>query len=91
MPGFGKNTFAKKMRTKRLGSECHNCVRLSCRLEVCKSLRMVSDSREDKIKFVKDGISKESLDDILRSLETHPSGYVCQFMRKLDGKPILDP
>ena len=80
---------------------------------------MVSVNREDKIKFVKDGMSKESLDDILRSLETHPSGYVqreiqnlwklfqneiaqfslgnltlkdpvCQFIRKLDGKPILD-
>ena len=37
---------------------------------------MVSDSREDKIKFVKDGMSKESLDDILRSLETHQSGHV---------------
>ncbi|KAK9187509.1 hypothetical protein WN944_018906 [Citrus x changshan-huyou] len=37
---------------------------------------MVSVNREDKIKFVKDGMSKESLDDILRSLETHPSGYV---------------
>ncbi|XP_024039259.1 uncharacterized protein LOC112097899 [Citrus clementina] len=81
---------------------------------------MVSDTREDKIKFVKDGMSKESLDDILRSLETHRSGIVqreiynlwilfqkqsaqlslgnltqkdpvCQFIRKLDGKPILDP
>ena len=81
---------------------------------------MVSDNREDKIKFVKDGMSKESLDDILRSLETHPSGYVqheiqnlwklfqkgsaqfslgnltlkdlvCQFIRKLYEKPILDP
>ena len=40
---------------------------------------------------IKDSMSKELLDDILRSLETHPSGYVCQFMRKLDGKPILDP
>ena len=81
---------------------------------------MISVNREDKMKFVKDGMSKESLDDILRSLETHPSGYVqheiqnlwklfqkesaqfslrnltlkdhvCQFIRKLDGKPILDP
>ena len=81
---------------------------------------MVSVNCEDKIKFVKDDMSKESLDDILRSLETHPSGYVqreiqnlwklfqkksvqfslgnltlknpvCQFIRKLDGKPILDP
>lgn len=64
-------------------------------------------------------MSKELLDDILRSLETHPSGYVqreihnlwklfqkesaqfslinltlkdpiCEFIRKLDGKPIID-
>ncbi|KAK9190382.1 hypothetical protein WN943_018987 [Citrus x changshan-huyou] len=76
IPGFGKSTFAKKQRARRLGSECHNCVRLSCKLEVRKPLGMVSDNREDKIKFVKDGMSKESLDDILRSLETHRSGHV---------------
>ncbi|KAH9801431.1 hypothetical protein KPL71_001027 [Citrus sinensis] len=81
---------------------------------------MVSDNREDKIQFIRDGLNKESLDDILLSLETHPSGYVqgailqlwplfqkeharyslgnltindpvCQFIRKLDGKAILDP
>ncbi|KAK9208804.1 hypothetical protein WN944_001164 [Citrus x changshan-huyou] len=37
---------------------------------------MVFDSREDKIQFIRDGLNKESLDDILLSLETHPSGYV---------------
>ena len=81
---------------------------------------MISNNHEDKIIFVKNGLSKESLDDILQSLETHRSGYVqreihnlwvifqkqsaqfslrnltqkdliCQFIRKLDGKPILDP
>ncbi|KAH9670241.1 Ribonuclease H [Citrus sinensis] len=85
-----------------------------------RSAGMVSDNREDKIQFIRDGLNKESLDDILLSLETHPSGYmqrailqlwplfqkeharyslgnltindpVCQFIRKLDGKPILDP
>ena len=120
MSGFGKSTFAKKRRGRRLGLECHNCVRLSCKLEVCKSLGMVSDNRGDKIKFVKDDMSKKLLDDILRSLETHRSGHVqyeihrlwrlfqnesaqfslgnltqkdsvCQFIRKLDEKPILDP
>ena len=30
MSGFDKNIFAKKGRAKRLVSECHNCVRLSC-------------------------------------------------------------
>ena len=34
---FGKRTFTKKWRARRLGSECHNCVQLSCKLEVCKS------------------------------------------------------
>ncbi|KAK9214810.1 hypothetical protein WN944_006809 [Citrus x changshan-huyou] len=120
MPGFGKSIFAKKRRAKRLGSECSHCVRLACKNPCCKALGMVSVNREDKIKFVKDGMSKESLDDMLRSLETHPSGYVqreiqnlwklfqkesahfslenltlkdsvCQFIRKLDGKSILDP
>ncbi|KAF3455863.1 hypothetical protein FNV43_RR00505 [Rhamnella rubrinervis] len=80
---------------------------------------MVSINREDKINFIKDGLSKESLDDILLTLETHPCGVVhrellnlwhlfkdeqhrhslgnltlndpvCQFIRKLDGKHILD-
>ena len=80
---------------------------------------MASHNREDKINFIKDGLSKESLDDILLTLETHPSGDVhlellslwnlfldehkqyrlgnltlkdpvCQFIRKLDGKLILD-
>ena len=71
MSGFGKNTFAKKMRAKRLSSKYHNGVRLSCKWPYCKSLGMVSNNRDDKIKFVKDGMSKELLDDILRSPETH--------------------
>ena len=32
---------------------------------------MISVNREDKIKLVKNGMSKESLDDILQSLETN--------------------
>ena len=80
---------------------------------------MVSANREDKINFIKDGLSKESLDDILLTLETHSCGVVhrellnlwnlfrdehqryslgnltqkdpvCQLIRKLDGKFILD-
>ena len=76
MPGFGKSTFAKKRRAKRLGSECSHCVRLACKTPRCKTLGMVSVNREDKIKFVKDGMSKELLDDILRSFETYPSRSV---------------
>ena len=81
---------------------------------------MMYDNREGNIQFIRHDLNKESLDDILLSLETHPSGYVqrailqlwpsfqkerarysltnltindplCQFIRKLDGKPILDP
>ena len=44
---------------------------------------MIFDTHEDKIKFVKDGLSKESLDDILRSLEMHRSGHVQYEIYKL--------
>ena len=36
----------------------------------------VSINREDKIQFIKDGLSKGSLDNLLLTLETHPSGDV---------------
>ncbi len=118
MPGLGKSSFAKKRRAKRL-QVCYKCARWTCNAR-CRSIGMVSINREDKIQFIKDGLSRESLDNILLTLETHPSGYVqreilnlhtqfqkergryslgnltlkdpvCQFIRKLDGKPILDP
>ncbi|KAH9685896.1 hypothetical protein KPL70_014155 [Citrus sinensis] len=119
MPGFGKGNYARKRRARRISVACHKCARISCNKNPC-SLGMMSDNREDKIQFIRDGLNKESLDDILLSLETHPSGYVqgaifqlwplfqkeharyslgnlttndpvCQFIRKLDRKPILDP
>ncbi|KAH9763009.1 hypothetical protein KPL70_001028 [Citrus sinensis] len=118
MPGCGKGNYARKRRARRISVACHKCARMSCNKNPC-SLGMVSDNREDKIQFIRDGLNKESLDDILLSLETHPSGYVqgailqlwplfqkeharyslgnltindpvCQFIRKLDRKPILD-
>ena len=81
---------------------------------------MVSKNREDKLKFIMDGLTKESLDHIILTLEMHSCGLVqraildlwdcfrneyelysfgnltlkdivCQFIRKLDGKHILDP
>ncbi|KAL3597140.1 hypothetical protein D5086_008777 [Populus alba] len=81
---------------------------------------MVSVNREDKIQFIKDGLSKGSLDNLLLTLEMHPRGDVhrvihdllpqfhkehdrlslgnltkkdpvCQFLRKLNGKPIPNP
>ncbi|KAH9698193.1 hypothetical protein KPL71_023923 [Citrus sinensis] len=119
MPGCGKENYTRKRRARRISVACHKCARMSCDRNPC-SLGMMSDNREDKIQFIRDCLNKESLDDILLSLETHPSGYVqgailrlwplfqkeharyslgnltindpvCQFIRKLDGKPILDP
>jgi len=37
---------------------------------------MVSVNREDKKQFIKDGLSKGSLDNLLLTLETYPSGDV---------------
>ena len=111
--------ICKKRQARRISVACHKCPKIRCNKNPC-SLGMVSDNREDKIQFIRDGLNKESLDDILLSLEMHPSGYVqgtilqlwslfqkehtryslgnltindliCQFIRKLDGKPVLDP
>ncbi|KAF3455845.1 hypothetical protein FNV43_RR00487 [Rhamnella rubrinervis] len=54
---------------------CHKCARWTCNKR-CRSLGMVSINREDKINFIKDGLSEESLDDILLTLEAHPCGVV---------------
>ena len=96
----------------------HKCARWTCS-DNCRSLGFVSNNRQDKINFIKDGLSKGSLDNLLLTLETHPSGDVhiairdlwpkfqkecnkfslenltlkdpvCQFIRKLDRKRILD-
>jgi ribosomal protein L37E len=56
MPGTGKSTFAKKRRAKQL-QVCHRCARWTYNAK-CRSLRMVSVNREDKIQFIKDGVSK---------------------------------
>jgi hypothetical protein len=56
MLGTGKSTFAKKHRAKRL-KVCHRCPRWTCNAQCC-SLGMVSVNREDKIQFIKDGLSK---------------------------------
>jgi len=62
MLGTGKSTFAKKCRAKRL-KVCHKCARWTCNA-TCRSLEMVSINREDKIQFIKDGLSKGSLDNL---------------------------
>ena len=74
MPGLGRSSYAKKRRAKRL-QVCHKCARWTCNKR-CRSLGYVSINREDKIQFIKDGLSKESLDDILLTLETHFCGVV---------------
>ena len=74
MPGMGRSTYSKKRRAKRM-NVCHKCARWTCNT-YCRSKGMVSTNREDKMKFIKNGLSKESLDDIIQSIETHPSGEV---------------
>ena len=36
---------------------------------------MVLVNRKNKIHFINDGLNKESLDDIIQILKSHPSGY----------------
>ena len=70
--GCGKGNYARKRRARRIYVACRKCARMSCDKNPC-SLVMVSDNGEDKIQFIRGGLNKESLDDILLSLETHPS------------------
>ncbi|KAL6532144.1 hypothetical protein OROGR_014114 [Orobanche gracilis] len=75
MSGTGKSSFAKKQRAKRLGG-CYKCARWTCDTR-CKSMGFVSRNLEDKIAFIKDGLSKEYMDhDTHQILDAHPSGYV---------------
>jgi hypothetical protein len=74
MPVTGKSTFAKKRHAKRV-KVYHRCARWTCNAQ-CRSLGMIYINREDKIQCIKDGLSKGSLDNLLLTLETHPSGDV---------------
>jgi len=58
--------FAKQLKVY------HKYTKWTCNTQ-CHSLEMVSIYREDKIQLIKDGLSKESLDNFLLTLETHPS------------------
>jgi hypothetical protein len=69
MPGTGKNN---KRRAKRL-KVCHRYARWTCHAQ-WHSLGMVSINHENKIQFIKDGLSKESLDNHLLTLKMHPGG-----------------
>ena len=74
LPGLGRSSYSKKRRAKRM-EVCHKCARCNCDTS-CKNLGYLSINREDKIKCIKDGLSKESLDNIRETLETHPCGKV---------------
>ena len=74
MSSLGRSTCANKRKAKRLDVS-YKCARMTCNTR-CHSLEMVSDNREDKIKLIRDGLSNESLDDILMTLEMRPIGYV---------------
>ena len=87
-PGLGKSSFAKKRRAKRVNG-CHKCARWTCNTR-CKSVGFTSINREDKISFIKDGLSKESLDDIRLTLETHPCGIVQRELLALWSQFISD-
>ena len=75
LPGTGTSTFAKTRRAKRLASKCYKCARWTCEGN-CRRIGLPSTNRYDKIGFIQNGLSKENLDDIQISLETHPSGDV---------------
>ena len=79
--GTGKSSFAKKRHAKWL-KVCHRCARWTCNAQ-CRSLRMKSINREDELQFIKDGLSKESLDNLLLTLEMHPSGDVHRAIHNL--------
>jgi hypothetical protein len=74
MPRTGKSTFAKKRHAKRL-KVCHRCARWTYNAQ-CRSLGMIFINRKDKIQFIKEDLSKESLDNLLLTLQMHPSGDV---------------
>ncbi|KAL6492724.1 hypothetical protein OROGR_033130 [Orobanche gracilis] len=74
LPGLGKSSYAKKRRAKKM-YVCYKCARWTCDKK-CRSLGIPSTNREDKIEFIKNGLSKEKLNDIQSSLQTHSSGLV---------------
>lgn len=76
MPDFGKKLFTKRMRANQLVSKCSNCIRLNCNRPHYKTLGMVFENHEDKVKVIKDGLSKELLDHMLQSLEMHQTEYM---------------
>ena len=52
----------------------YKCASIFCDTR-CRYLGVMSNTREDKIKFIRNGLSKESLDDILLTLDA--SHWIC--------------
>ena len=51
---------------------------------------MIFENHEDKIKFIRDSLRKEWLNDILRFIEMRPSGYVqCKTVRRCEPQSQL--
>lgn len=69
--GQGKISFAKKRRPKKM-KVFHKCARWNCNIYY-RSLGFISVNCEDKINFIKDGLSRGYLDDMPSTLEIHPS------------------
>ncbi|XP_073307370.1 uncharacterized protein [Primulina huaijiensis] len=66
-------------RCERLRLQMQKGIPEDIRLVIEAKVRLggcVSNNREDKIGFIKNGLSKESLNNILLTLETHSSGHV---------------
>jgi len=74
LPGLGRSSYSKKRRAKRM-RVYYKCARWNCNTR-CKNPGYLSIYWEDKIKCIKDGLGKESLDNILETLKTHPCGTV---------------
>ena len=81
LSGLGRSSYAKKRRAKRM-CVCYKCANMFCDTR-CRSLGVMSNTREDKIKFIRNGLSKEFLDDISKTLETHPCGFVYHEIHRL--------
>jgi len=62
LPGMEKSSYSKKRRAKRI-KVCHKCARWNCDTG-CRNPGFVSKNWEDKIRCIKNELSKESLDDI---------------------------
>ena len=84
LPGLGKSSYAKKRRAKQL-EVCYKCARWTCE-RTCRSVGFMSTNREDKVEFIKNGLNKESFDDINMTLDAHPSGHVQIEVQRLWNK-----